>query len=207
MCCQTVFNWGTGQIEQGAIHAPDYYRWLERNGQQAPRNPLDIPCGGIPNIRHILRAIRTADNILYNEISHIFRMVIHIQAVEQPTYRPNPDDNGEVANRDLRIKYMRSQITKDKLKMLLQKREKARQKKQEIYNVLQTAVLAATDVFQKVIQKSEGFQLAYNEVVEVSQELQELQAFVNEGMSKISSTYNCMTPRIMENWSIKNMKD
>jgi len=207
MCCQTVFNWRTGQIEKGAVHAPDYYRWLQRNGQQVPRNPQDIPCGGMPNAQQLLRAVRAADTTLYNQISHIYRMVIHIQRVEQYTYRPNPNEDGEVANRDLRIKYMRSHITKEKLKTLLQQREKARQKKQEIYNVLQTSVLAATDIFQRVVQKAGRAQLAYVEVTEVSQELQELQAFVNAGMSKISSTYNCMTPRILEDWRIKNMKD
>lgn len=207
MCCQTVFNWRTGQIEQGAIHAPDYYRWLQRNGQEIPRNPLDIPCGGLPNAQLLLRAIRAADETLYNQISHIYRMVLHIQRVEQYRYRPNPNEDREEANRDLRIKYMRSKITKEKLKTLLQQREKAREKEQEIYNVLQTAVLAATDIFQRAVQKAERAPLAYTEVTEVSEELQELRAFVNEGMSKISSTYKCMTPRILENWNIKNMKD
>jgi hypothetical protein len=205
MCCQTVFNWKTGQIETGAIHAPDYYRWLQRNGQHPTRNPLDIPCGGMPNAQQILRAIRTANNVLYDRISHIYRMIIHIQNFEQHIYRPNPEV-GEAANRDLRIKYMRNQINKDKLKVLLQQREKARLKKEEIHNVLQTVVMAATDIFQRAIRNAGRASLSYTEVEEVFKELQELQVFVNEGMSKISKTYSCMTPHILENWDLKNMK-
>jgi hypothetical protein len=207
MCCQTVFNWRTGKIETGAIHAPDYYRWVERNGQHPARNPLDIPCGGIPNAQQVMRAIRTANNILYDKISHIYRMIIHIQNVEQYTYRPNPGlEVGEASNRDLRIKYMRNHISKEKFKVLLQQREKARLKKEEIYNVLQTTVMAGTDIFQRAVKRAGRASLAYTEVEEVSNELQELRVFVNEGMSKISKTYSCVTPHILENWNIKNVK-
>jgi hypothetical protein len=205
MCCQTVFNWRTGQIETGAIHAPDYYRWLQRNGQQPARNPLDIPCGGIPNAQQIARAIRTANNDMYNRILHIYRIIIHIQNVEQNTYRPNANV-GEAVNRDLRIKYMRNQINKEKLKVLLQQREKARMKKEEIYNILQTSVMAATDIFQRVVQLGGRASLAYTEVEEVFKELEELRVFVNEGMSKVSKSYNCVTPHIQRDWVIKNVK-
>ena len=207
MCCQTVFNWRTGQIETGAIHAPDYFRWLQRNGQQAPRNPMDIPCGGMPNAPELLRVCRSADTTLYNQIAHIYRIITHIQRVEYHTYRPDPNQTGERANRDLRIKYMRNQISKEKLKLLLQQREKAHEKKTDIYNVLQTVVMAATDIFQRSIRKAGRAQLSFTDVTSVCTELEELRTFVNTGMSKISKTYNCMTPRLLEDWKIKNMKD
>jgi Glu-tRNA(Gln) amidotransferase subunit E-like FAD-binding protein len=159
----------------------------------------------MPTAQQILRAIRIANNVGYDRMSHIYRMIIHIQNVEQHTYRPNPEV-GEAANRDLRIKYMRNQINKEKFKVLLQQREKARLKKEEIYNVLQTVVMASTDIFQRAIRNAGRASLAYTEVEEVFKDFQELRVFVNEGMSKISKTYSCMTPHILENWNLKNMK-
>jgi hypothetical protein len=198
MCCQTVFNWKTGQIETGAIHAPDYFRWLQRNGQEVPRNRFDIPCGGMPNGHEIARVCRS------DELLHIYRIVNHIHRVEQVRYR-DPNHGAEEANRDLRIKYMRNYISKEKLKVLLQQREKAHQKRQEVHNVLETAVLATTDIFQRAIRKAGRSYLQPTDVTSVCQELEELRLFVNEGMSKISKTYSCMTPRILDKWVIKNM--
>lgn len=204
MCCQTVFDWKTGKIEKGPIHAPDYFRWLQRNGKEVPRNAMDIPCGGMPNTQQLLRVMRGADETLYNQIAQAYRMIVHIERVEQYHYEPELFHYGEEANRDLRIKYMRSQITKEKLKTLIQQREKALQKRQEIYNVLQTAVLAGIDIFQRSVNKAGRNVLSYTEVIEIKQELEELKTFVNEGMSKISNTYNSMTPRISDDWKDLN---
>jgi hypothetical protein len=208
MCCRTVFNWKTGQIETGAVHAPDYFRWLQRSGQHVPRNPLDIPCGGMPNAQEMVRAFRLGDTPTYNSLIHIYRIFVHIDRVEQHTYRPdNRERDPDFTNRDLRIKYMRNNIQKERFKVLLQQREKAREKKQEIYNVLQTAILASTDIFQRASRAAGRNGLMTLEINNILQELAELRNFINEGMSKISKRYSCMVPHITNEWGVVTSKE
>ena len=66
--------------------------------------------------------------------------------------------------------------------------------------------MAATDIFQRVVQLGGRASLAYTEVEEVFKELEELRVFVNEGMSKVSKSYSCVTPHIQRDWVIKNVK-
>jgi len=128
--------------------------------------------------------------------------------VEQHTYRPdNRERDPDFTNRDLRIKYMRNNIQKERFKVLLQQREKAREKKQEIYNVLQTAILASTDIFQRASRAAGRNGLMTLEINNILQELAELRNFINEGMSKISKRYSCMVPHITNEWGVVTSKE
>ena len=49
--CQTAFSWNKGTIENGVVHNPHYYDYMRsQNGGVMPRNPRDIPCGGLPDL-------------------------------------------------------------------------------------------------------------------------------------------------------------
>tara|TARA_B100001175_G_scaffold246147_1_gene212793 strand:- start:1779 stop:3305 length:1527 start_codon:yes stop_codon:yes gene_type:complete len=48
--CKVAFNWNTGKVIYGGqIHNPHYYQYMrnQNNGEQAPRNPGDVLCGGL----------------------------------------------------------------------------------------------------------------------------------------------------------------
>lgn len=60
--CHTAFSWKTGAVERGAVHNPEYYRWMRENGQVIPRNPLDIqqdPCNQLIPYQRLLTIMRT----------------------------------------------------------------------------------------------------------------------------------------------------
>lgn len=197
MCCGTTFNWRTGKIDSGPIHAPDYYRWLQRNGREIPRNPLDIPCGGLPNVVTIrnLLSNRKANEDLTNRVQRAHRAIVHINQIEMYAYVVR--ERGEEDNRDLRIQYMSNELPEEQFMITLQQREKARNKKREIHGVLSTVSLAGTDIYQRIsVSKNK------EDIESLLQELENLKNYNNESMAGISKRYKCVTPRINDNWGI-----
>lgn len=195
MCCGTTFNWRTGRIDTGPIHAPDYYRWLQQNGQIVPRNPLDVPCGGLPYALTVRTTINkyVIDGNEKDKILRVYRLITHITNVEQNRY--DIGERGEVQNRDIRIQYMTNKIDENSFKSILQQREKSRAKKREIYLVLSTVALAGTDIFQRVCAAKKE-----SDVLDIVIEMNNLQRYTNESMLKISNRYSCVTPRIDGDW-------
>ena len=55
--CNTAFGWKSGRIINGQIHNPHFFEAQRRLGTTGtvPRNPLDIPCGGIPTAEEVMR--------------------------------------------------------------------------------------------------------------------------------------------------------
>lgn len=177
--CNTAFSWRTREIVIGRIHNPHYYEYLKSiKGGTVPREIGDIPCGGIPtswemrNFTHVLAE---------------HRMITHIQEVEMPQYTTNRITN----NRDLRIKFLNGDLHEDEFKRILQRREKESEKKQEISQVLNTCVVASSDIF-RMCQRDKNQQKA-------KEYLKRLFDFTNESMRRISKLYNCVVPIINEN--------
>jgi hypothetical protein len=199
MCCGTTFSWRTGKIDHGHIHAPDYYRWLRQTGREIPRNPRDVPCGGMPTYQEITNVLcvlkKSVNNTYYVETTpNIYRLILHILRVEIPAYRVE-DQRGDADNRDIRIKYMLNQVDDKKFKTVLQQREKAWEKKRCIYNVLQMVYMAGTDIFQrmKTSTNEDAFLACFNE-------FEHLRKYSVESMQNISTRFKCVTPQIQEDW-------
>ena len=157
--CHTAFNWKTGKVETGIIHNPHYFEWMRRQGQ-APRNPNEVQCGGLPHIR-FLRDQRLSEVLLSDAkmrsgtyyarlspfvgfVTGVYRAVNHIRDV---IMRGLPTRIDNVSNLDLRINYLEGRINDDEFKVKLQRREKDRNKKLdqreilEVYcNVMQDAI-------------------------------------------------------------------
>ena len=97
-----------------------------------PRNPLDIPCGGLPYMRDYNSIIRTKikdqkeAQIITTQALSFYELLPHIRGFELPGL--NVDDAFNY-NKTLRIDYLLSRITEDKWKLKLQQAEKNRQRK------------------------------------------------------------------------------
>jgi hypothetical protein len=123
--CHKAWNWNTGIIETGKIHATDYYNFMRQEGREIPRNAE--MCGDDQDIEYIFSRI---ENMLKNDVKdYIF---FRFQIMDEYDFRMN-DTLNQQSNLDLRIKYLMNEISEAKFKQLLHKRDKEYVFKREIH--------------------------------------------------------------------------
>ena len=187
--CHTAFSWRTGRVETGTIHNPHYYEFQRARGT-LQRNPGDVPCGGYPLWNEVWPLVPRA-NIFYGFISNAYRSYHHIQYVVMPRYNINVRND----NRDLRIKFMLNDISEDDFKKKIQQREKARQRKTDIRQVVEMLTAVLTDLFQTF--------LTTKNIDELVDSLHELKTHYNTTLTTVSRRYtNCVVPRLTEYFDV-----
>ena len=213
--CHSSWNWVSGKIETGQIHNPEYFDWLKQNGS-VPRNPNDIICGREIDNNFIINLLRAFPRALaknwietenwrgqteyYNEktfqrsnvypfkegtksdenFAEIARNIIHIRHIEVPRFQ-TPDRLQD--NLQMRIDFMRNKIEKEYFKKYIQKKEKVNEKKHEINNVLGMYMNCMTDIFYRLVDEPED-----SKKIEI--EMNALRNYVNDSLTRISTTFN-----------------
>lgn len=215
--CHTAFSWRNGSI-QNAVHNPHYYEWMRRNGGEAPRNPLDVPCGGArevsqhtaSDINTILRRIinghtahfeieyMTANTSYMQKIvQHVRDTNIYIQSICQRIIHirfvelPENRVNHETNNQDMRVRYMRKKITEEDFKISLQRQYLSTQKKAEMLNILQMVHDTCNDIvlrFKDTI-STRDWKYSTNTLNTLS-EIDGIILYANDCLGKISKVYN-----------------
>jgi hypothetical protein len=171
--CHTAFSWKTGAIEKN-IHNPHYYEWQRKNGGVA-RAAGDIECGR-DLTHHTVETISSLiitkhksliDNELSNQILkksylkeggriyipcvirliEIIRTTIHNIRFELPQFQTDYF----MKNQDLRVQYMKNEISEEAFKWQLQVNDKRNRKHTEVAQVLQLSSTAVTDIVYRII--------------------------------------------------------
>jgi len=198
--CNTAFDWTTGRIFINNIHNPHYFEWIRRTGgnENTLENQQDNCNHPIFNqniyivIRNKIRERMdstgcTIDLDLQQKIHNIIRRMIHLNQVEIPhcnEFILNPNDH----NMDLRIRYLRNMINEDEFKKLLQRKDKKRQKYQEILNILQMVYNASVDIIMRIARDLSNKKWKID-VFDPLNEIDELIYYANECFHDISNTY------------------
>jgi hypothetical protein len=197
--CNTAFSWRTGQIEAGRIHNPHYYDYLRRvNNGTIPREPGDVPhnaggCAEMPAAQMIQAVTRQYASKAFDFFLTIVQQHWHAHYTLTHRYQVNAADGN---NEEMRILYMIGDLDEEKFKKELQKKEKARQRKSEIYDILNTYMTVSREQMQNAVR---NYNIA-EEVKKISDEMHVLRDYINDEFGKVSRRYNCVVPRVDPSW-------
>lgn len=185
--CQTPFSWTTGKVENGVIHNPHYFEWQKQRGTQQ-RNLLEIRCGR--EIDH--NFVNNIYSIFSTDTNNVARNLIHVRSVDLPRYVVNRIND----NQDLRVKYLKSEITQEQFKRRLQQRQKTAQKQQEIANILHVYLSCSTEIFYRLVDdyQNNGAYTFDGQTLQPAEskymkEWLELVKYINGCFANISKTY------------------
>ena len=164
--CHTLFDYRTLRIlcERDHVHNPHYTEWLAQRraeggggegGGGPAREAADIPCGGMPHVHELHRALipptaRPPPEVM-EDVQRILlthRMVVHAEHVTLHRYRPDVDEP-ELAS--MRVQFCLGDFDEAAWRTKLQRREKDRTKKHEVSMVLEMVVHACGDLFRQMV--------------------------------------------------------
>jgi hypothetical protein len=198
--CQTTFSWRTGQVEAGHTHNPHYYEWMRANGGM-PRAPGDVvQCAAYPTLHALTTALgmhqsglevdlfnkcklgASSDQLLRAKLIDMHRNILHIEGSIRFNLNVTPPDNHV-----LRVQLLTKEITSDKMKSLLQKRDKAYRKDLAKSQIYQMTYAVAGDLFRKLI--------ADKNFAEGCMELRNLLTYSNTCLDGVADMYDCIVKK------------
>lgn len=208
--CHKAFSWNTGKIVTGAIHNPHFYQYQRENGGGAmARNPGDVVCGGLPNVRDIQVKLTQGKIPKDNQKIAFTLMEIHRLQLHFMDFTVTPLRNimREEQNFELeRILYILKKISREELASKIIRKDNARKKQTAVLHVCELFTTVAIDMFQKIL-LSENVGLALAAEIEARiGEYTNLREYCNEHFKEISMLYNVCVPYISANWTSESSK-
>jgi hypothetical protein len=152
--CHTAFSWRTGNIETRTIHNPHFFEYQRSQRANIPRAVGDIPCGrdldvGTLQYLHDLLQQKGASREFMLTMYDYINAAQHMNAVELPRFRPDR----VVDFRNLRIKYISSEITESTFRLRLFREMKKQEYKREVGEVLQMLSITLHELMHRFIQE------------------------------------------------------
>lgn len=210
--CNTAFSWRTGRIETGTVHNPHYYELMQKMGVQL-RNAGDVPCGGVPDIRRVLRVLEYLRRLeTYQElnISDLRNSVVRIhrritEMVQYTTHEFRRKVQSHEANlRRLRIKYMMNTLTKAGFSDMIYKLEHDYQKNVDLQHILELVSISGIESFHGIVQEFPDISerdwigmdktMVSDVVRNIQEKLKQLHSvrdYCNDQLREVSITYHC----------------
>ena len=190
----TPWNFVTGKIENGPIHAPLYYEYMRKlNGGVVPVQNQCENRNFLPSIAYI--PVTRLNDLEFSKLGEIHRFTTHIKETEMPKYRNN--QNQFAKNLDLRKKYLKNELDDKKFKNMLFMREKKYKKNINIMDNLDMFYNVSYDIFEKFIKDTS---INFDDTLK---EFEALRLYYNNIMKKTKERFKSnalVVSRINENW-------
>ena len=208
--CHKAFSWNTGKIVTGVIHNPHFYQYQRENGGVAPRNPGDVPCGGLPYLHVIQQVLRRkmpaelmqAPPVLV--LLEIHRLQHHFDQEYVRTLRRKVAADQD--NEKERVLFIVNEITRKELAARVMRKDNARKKNTAILYVCDLLTTVAIDLFRGIVM-SEAVGIPFmKEIVRLSAEYETLRQYCMDQFKNISLTYGVCVPSISPEWVFSTTK-
>jgi hypothetical protein len=135
---------------------------------------------------------------IVNKLTDIIRIMIHNVRVELPQYQTDYVQR----NQDLRIQFLKQDITEEHFKWYIQVNDKKSRKSTEIAQVIQLANTAATDIVHRIIDNLRNSEPDKHNLEEIISEFDEIIVYCNDIFKDIAFTYNCVQHGFNEKFEI-----
>jgi hypothetical protein len=203
--CQTPFSWTTGKVVTGGIiHNPHYYEWMKRNGNAAPRNPADIPCGGYPNGWELRRMPKGLSNKVSNIFFEFHRICQELQDISTRSYRSHIDLD---TTNKINVKFLLGDYDEKHWGQNLGKNERKRKLDGEIQEIFAAYRMVAVELINRVQNyRSEDGKIrtftdlplkeAEKFLEELAVEINALIKMINDALRNVSISYCRAVPYI-----------
>ena len=169
--CHTGFSWRTGLVET-RVHNPHFFQWVreqrEKGNYETDLQQAPAADGGCHREIHMFRdsvrlrqifivwflssgarECRTRLNHYLSAIDNVMRAITHIKTVILPSITEPDNGTPFEQNLDLRIMYLRGEISEERFRRMIGRREFANAKKTEVGEVLNTFTQMTAELIVK----------------------------------------------------------
>jgi hypothetical protein len=195
--CNTAFDWKTLDILNKNIHNPHYFQWLARQRGDGTAAPIIIPeCNNqLPDIRQLDVLLGNLRTVLQDEfgaetlssIRNFVRTVMHIQDTQR---RPMTPAQLRDMNLDLRMLYLRREMTEAAFKAEAYKRLRVQRVLRAKYAVIDMLYQASLVIINNIPRSFAGTAsqqkvLKQEAAVALVTQIKELMRYFNEQMFQL----------------------
>jgi len=191
--CHTCFSWANGKILHGRIHNPHFYEHQRRmGGGVMPREPGDIPCGGLPTYTQMRDRYRQFNSTANDQqkidckwLMELHRYMIEMTDITMPAVHLK-FNHREAYYRAYGVQYLRNKIDRIKWIDALYKVSRQEEKYRRYYQVLETL---AANVAEYLRQFHHG-----EDAYTIRRSCEELFKYANEECDKMKKQYKMSLP-------------
>jgi hypothetical protein len=196
--CKTAFSWTRGTVENGVIHNPHYWQYLNAQGRDLEEVNRVHGGGQQPRQNECLTIQDMAQRIEDSRVRELCRKLLHISAYEMPKFRTTTYIE---RNRDIRKQYLLGVIDDKKFKRTLHMREKKELYKDEILQILDMLINVARDVTLKFYndyianyRNKNKSKTESDSIVKYSKELTKIANYSKDEITKVCERYEYVFP-------------
>ena len=196
--CHVLWDWKTLEIQkdENRAHNPHYFTWRAANPVAA--GPERGMCDGQAQVT--LTALTAAVQKMYGPdrryLLEVYRVNVHITHHEMRKYADDANIPLFDRNLDLRIKYLRNEISKEQFMSKVQIRAKAADKKREIRQILEAYVAVVYDILRSFILAREIERPRM--VAGIRTQVKTLLDHICESFENVHKRYGCVVPDLRE---------
>lgn len=202
--CHIQFSWRTGAQMTGYNHNPEFFRWMRETGQQINRNPYErnrqIMCGIVLDdytIARIISNVFPKHNVIITFFQSLYRFYRHTEYKLTNVQRL---ENNDTELKQLRIKFLLGDISKDIWKKSLQQIDKKTKKIVSYNNIWRLVQTVLTSYMEQIITFSNenANQAEYAKIIT---EARDFKMYANASFISASNTFGSTScPGIDDNW-------